>query len=284
MTHGAGFFIREDGPEVVVVRGPGLVALGVTVVAAAQLLPAGPIRALVVVPVMLLLPGWLAWVGVFGRRRPADPVVAVTFAVALGMGALILNGLVVNALGARLSAFSLVAGPGVISCALLAIDRVRGADPSVHVSNARVPELVGQTAAVCCALAIAVAAVAYAADRQPKAASPPFTEVSFAPTFAQRAQPVDVVPGQHVDLPVEVRLHGVSGALYHVVTSVDGARVATTPYTITSPLWKGTVRVTAPSGRCLHQVRIVFEPRGPAPKTESLDTYISVSRGSACGR
>ncbi len=285
MAHGAGFLLRQDEPDVVVVRGPGLVALGVTVVAAAQrLLVAGPIRALVVVPIMLLLPGWLAWVAVFGRRRPADPVVAITFAVALGMGVLIVNGLVVNTIGVRLSAFSLVAGPGVISCALLAIGRVRGADPSVRLSSARVPELTGLTVAVCCALAVAVAAVTYAAERLPNAASPPFTEVSFAPTFAQRQQPLHVVPGQHVDLPIEVRLHGVGRAQYHVVTSVDGARAATTPYTITAPLWKGTVLVIAPSGRCLHQVRIVFEPQGPGAKTESLNTYISISQGPACGR
>lgn len=284
MTHGTGFLLREDGPDVVVVRGPGLVALGVTVVAAAQFLLAGPVRALVVVPIMLLLPGWLAWVAVFGRRRPSDPVVAITFAVVLGMGVLILNGLVVNTIGVRLSAFSLVAGPGVISCVLLAIGRVRGADPSVRVSTARVPELAGPTVAVCCALVVAVAAVTYAADRLPNAASPPFTEVSFAPTFAQRQQPVHVSPGQHVDLPIEVRLHGVDRALYHVVTSVDGARAVTTPYTITAPLWNETVLVTAPSGRCLHRVRIVFEPQGPGAATESLTTYLSVSQGPACGR
>ena len=273
----------DEASDVVVLRGPGLVGLAVAVVVFAQLLPP-PVRAVVVVPLVLLVPGWLAANGLFGRARPADPVVVVTFVIALGMGTLILNGLVVNAIGVRLSEFSLLVGPAVISCALLALAWVRGADLSLRVPIASGPRIVARALVLSCVLGMAVAAVTYAAGRLPAAASPPFAEVSFAATYAQNAQPLRVAPRQVVVLPIEVRLHGLVRVRYRIVTSVDGTRVSEAHYDVTEPLWRGTVRVTSPTGHCLHRVQILFLAQAPAVKRGSLDTYLSVSGGPACRR
>jgi hypothetical protein len=272
-----------DAPDVVRMPGQAVVFAAALIVAFMQLLPAGPARAVVVIPIVLLVPGWAAYVAIFGGARPADVVVGLTFMVALGMGVLIVNGLVLNAVGVRLSETTLVVGPALLACVMLIVARWGGADTSLPIPVAALPRAVVPAIVVCLSLVIGAAAVTYAADRLPSPVSQPFTELSFAPAYASAGQASRVVPGQVVTLPLELRLRGLAHVSYRVRTYLDGAQVGATNASVLAPLWSGAVSVAVPPGRCLHKVRVVFTPVGQArARTESVDTYLSVTTGAAC--
>jgi hypothetical protein len=267
-----------------VLRGPAVAVVAALIVAMAQLLPVGPARALVTIPVVLLVPGWAAYLAVFGRSRPDDRVVGATFTVALGMGVAILSGLVVNTIGWRLSEGTLVFGPAVVALVLFGLAEFRGADTSLRIPATVRPPIASTAIVLCCSLSLGVIAVAYAADRLP-APDPgaPFAELSFAPAFARAAQPLPVAAGEQVLLPLEMRLTGLDHVTYRVFTFVDGARVASRHATVSAPIWEGDVKIAAPHGRCLHQVQIFFVPTNArGVKLVWLDTYLAVTTGSRC--
>jgi hypothetical protein len=263
---------------------PAVLVLAAIIVAVAQWLPAGPPRAIVVVPILLLVPGWSACLAVFGRSRPADVVIELTFAVVLGMSVIILNGLIVNAVGLRLSERSLLVGPGVVACVALVVAWVRGTAATLPIPVAKLGRVGLAVGVLGCSLAIGVGGVVYAADRLPSQASPAFAELSFAQSYVRRAQAPQVPAAHNVSVPVQMRLRGVARAKYNVLTYVDGAQVDVAHVDVAAPLWTKNFVVTAPRGRCLHRVQIIFYPQTRGLEVVSLDTYLSVTSGPACRR
>jgi hypothetical protein len=259
-----------------------LIAAAVTAVASIAL-PAGPLRAVVVVPIVVLLPGWAALHAVFGTKVPTDRVVDGVYVTTFGIGAAIADGLVVNALGIRLSPLSLVTAPFVISLALFAIALARGAQPSLPVPDAPATRKVASRGAMIGAcVAFVVAIVAITGNGLPSPASTPYVETAFAGSFARLDHPLSVQPGASVNFPLKAQVHGMRAPMYRVSTYVDDRLVQRADAGFTASRWTGTTRVVVPSGRCLHRVRIVFSPLDEAAPTTSLDAYLAVSAGRPC--
>lgn len=285
----------------------GLLLLGVI---AYLLLPTGPLRAVLILPTVLWLPG-RSLVVRFGLVRVAG-FWAVPLSVLLSMAVLVLVALMVYAINGHVAFGPVSLWTGVAALLLIAFRGYRRLDwPTVPASAAESapgpeaaravdwrpahPVLAGAICLLGAAASAAVLAAVYHA--LPVQKQPGYLAFAYAPSFAAVTGVVDATAGQQLTVPFTVTASRQNTNGLTVVASLNGSRVAT-PATVsvvdTGPAPRaadgstdahdaqGTASlvVTVPPG-CLSRFTFTLERAGAVLRT--LDLYVTTDRlASAC--
>jgi hypothetical protein len=281
----------------------GLLLLGVL---AYLLLPGGPLRAALVLPTVLWVPGRCLVVRL-GLVRLAG-FWAVPLSVLLSIATLVLTALVVYAVNGRVAFGPMALWTALAALQLIAwrryrrLSRVPEQEPAAEPAHARAAEwrpshpvlsgaglLLGGGAA-----AVVLTAVYHVLPAQKQ---PGYLAFAYAPGFAALSGVVDATAGQRLTVPFTVTAAQQDTNGLTVVASLDGARVAppaevAVVHTGPAPRAadgstdahdaEGAARlaVTVPAG-CLSRFTFTLERAGTALRT--LDLYVTTDRlAGAC--
>jgi len=259
-------------------------ALAALWIVIAQLVPAGPLRAIVALPVLVLVPGWAAFVALFGTARQPESVTKFVFIVSLGLSVEVLDGLVLNSVSLGLGTLPLLLAAGVSSGLFLLVARIRGGNPKLTIAAG--PDT-RRTAARTLAFLTAVGFLALTVTvvgsdlRQPDQRT--FAQLSFAPGSVSGPVPITADPGAKLKLPVEVRLHGLTAQTYQVLVTMDGVISDTEQVTMRAPIWSQTFFVSMPIGNCLHRAQVRLVPTNRSAPVASIDEYFLGHDRKSCG-
>jgi uncharacterized membrane protein len=255
--------LRRDVFDVARTSPPARIFLALNLLALGLVMPQ-PLRAVIVLPLVLLLPGYAVFssLGLAARR---DPVLTAGASVALS---LVIVPLVTLALWA-------VAGevePAQVTIVLAVIvlaPAVVGLQPLV--SRKREP-VVGSPAGLLRILAVftvGVLLVVGLVSFLPGQRNAPFTEAALAGSWAEIDQAVRVQPDQPVSVDVMVTNRTGRDQTYAVEPELAGAtwRGATVDLG-PGQTWTGAVEGTVPAGGCLHRLRVGVRPASGATALE----------------
>lgn len=249
-----------------------LVPLGALALHAGALLPVSPLRALLVVPLALLLPGYALLRALLAPALPGDRVVRLWLACILSLAMYPLLALVLSCCGLRLTTMHVLAGldleHALLATIILArsvwyasrapgdLRRVSRTDwraPVRHLwcSASHVPRLLVPALVLLPVLAGAYALV--------KGTPPsPFSQLSLAGNWAHLAG--SVTPSTLLQVPVVVGNHSGRRRTYRLSADVDGqvrrpTRVLTLP---AGAGWSGQIAGVVPDDGCVHRVRVLL--------------------------
>jgi hypothetical protein len=249
----------------------GLVTLGGLALAVA---PAGPLRAVLLLPVILWVPG-RSVVAALGLARSAGPF-APALAVAMSIVVLITAALGVSLLLGHVPFTMVPLATAAVLLPLNLFERTTTATSTPGLLTAArygVALVVGLTATG--------GALWFADQHLPTVPQAPYLEFSFGAPYAQVAGTIKAKPGDVLQLPVVVSASdpaATSGLA--VTTQIDGQPAPSPASTAINTGRTGEVTVQVPAG-CLHQIRLVLE-RGGNP-LRSVDLYVSAPGGRSCG-
>ena len=261
-----------------------LVMLNVAVVA----LPPAP-RAVVVLPLALLTPGYALLLTLFGRRLPLDAAPLLALAGLLGMAFYPLLALALYVIGLPLRMGSVLGGMDAFFLALTAVAAwrltshsvsrtsgsggTRGLQPS-HAAD-RKPlfpggrRAVDQTRLALWGLGVVVAvvcagvSVAGAARALPSVPAAPYTAFYLSGRWARVDTVVTVAPGRRLVVTVGVANDTGRRQVYRLSPLLDDAHWRS--YTIVVPsgrTWTGAVSGRVPPGACLHRLSLTLYRQG----------------------
>jgi len=270
------------------------------------LLPPGPLRAVLILPTVLWVPGRGLAVR-FGLDRIAG-FWAVPLSVLLSIATLILTALVVYAVNGHVAFGPVALWTGLAALQLLIWRRYRRLEAATATESATAPALaraadwrpahpvaLGAIFVLSTAASAAVLAGVYHA--LPAQKQPGYLAFAYAPGFTALTGVVDAHAGQQLTVPFTVTASRQNTNGLTVVAALDGARVAApAPVSVvdTGPAPRaadgstdahdaqGTARllVTVPSG-CLSRFTFTLEREGIALRT--LDLYVTTDGlASAC--
>lgn len=240
--------------------------------------PAGPARAVFVLPCLFWIPG-RAIAAALGLGAKISGQFVTMLSVLFSCVALILGGLLSNlALGhVPLSTLPLWLSGILLPLNLLERDPVTGLRAALPVVRA---------AALFTVAFVASAALLWGAVvNLPTTRQTGYLSFYLAGSYTKVQGVIQGAPGQTLDIPLAVGGGGnQSTAGLTVATYVDGGRTGTdVPVTSTGPdAGTAQVSVTVPSGApCLHQFRLILE-KG-ASQLRVVDLYVRTGKGKGCG-
>jgi len=222
----------------------------------------GPLRAVVELPLVLLLPGTSILAALRGVG-PARPASDVGLAVVLSFAAWILISLAAFAVGQPLTTTVFIVGSNVVVGVSAVICAVRRAPLTTIVgSDARR----GQVALVLlAAVAVAGCCAAVAIGASDTRAPSPYSEVALAGQWAGVSSVVSVTRGAPVSVDLVVANHTSGTRSYTVVPAMSGARWTVRTVRLDPGMtWRGSVRGTVPVGGCLHRLLVTVNESGAA--------------------
>lgn len=271
-------------------------ALFIVPSAAALLLSAGvfvpqtAIRAVVVFPIALLLPGYAILLLVFGPNRRLDWAPALSLSALLSLAFYALAGLLLNAASIAFSTESVVVVVDVLVAGALTVGLLRSRQPqgsTIHDAwlPAEPPSPVegerginGKRMLALTALTgvLASAALAVALRLEPKPAPPPYAQLYLTGVWSHRSTPVAARSGAtlHVTLGVTNRTHATQ--VYRVEPEVN-ERIAWSGRAVTlapGATWTGSVDGRMPSGGGLHELIITVTREPQVTSVGSLTLWL----------
>jgi len=266
-------------------------------------LPPAP-RAVVVLPLALLTPGYALLLALFGRRLPLDAAPLLALAALLGMAFYPLLALALYVIGLPLRMGSVLGGMDAFVLALTAVAAsrsaprgmsrmtgsggTRGLQPS-HVAD-RKPlfpggrRAVDQTRLALWGLGVVVAvvcagvSVAGAARALPSVPAAPYTAFYLSGRWARVDTVVTVAPGQRLVVTVGVANDTGRCQVYRISPLLDDAHWRA--YTIVVPperTWTGAVSGRMPAGVCLHRLSVTLHQRGSRTPPRPLVLWVRAS-------
>lgn len=235
------------------------------------LVPVTPLRALIVLPLALLLPG-LGVVRALSREAPSDPLPTLALSVLLSAALYPLVGLLLYLFSVHLSTTSILIAANVLvaACAartwmhersLLPAETAKAVRPATgpqtSINRAGLLVVVGTFAAVLGLLAVSVHSL-------PVAASPAYTQFSLAGDQSALHRTMTARPGQHVAVAVEVDNRSHAATTYHLTAQMAGtAAWQTISQTIgAGSAWRGQVQGPRVQSLGLHRMEITLQ-QGP---------------------
>ena len=260
--------------------------LAACVLSVCVLIPQTYVRAAIVFPIAVVLPGYVIVLSAFRPARHFDWVPTLSLAVLLSLAFYPLAGLLLAAVSIAPSAESVVGAVDVLVVAAFVVSACRsprGAlqhralwlpaqppdDPAARGMTA--PRVLVLTVT---ALALAGLGLAAAHGLEPRPAAQPYTAVYLAGPQSHQATPLVASAGAPLRVAVGVANHTQRRQTYRLAPAVDGTRVwpARTVALPPGATWTGTLSGTAPAGRGLHELVVKFttEPRGTAVGTLTL--------------
>lgn len=268
-----------------------LFGVGVAVVTGAQLLPAGVGRAILVLPMLVIVPGLTLLRVILGRSHPDTLTTLGIFSVVLSLALLIADALLLTTLGIKLSTGSLGLGAlvstGVLTCVAMARGLPLLPEPMRQewveiLKQARRISVLGPATAVLVAIVVVVGTVAIVAHRLPGPTSRPYTDLSLGRPVADLGSSLVTAGGTPIAIPVVAQSHREPPGPYTLTASVDGRVVSSQSiHLAASGTWAGNVNVITPGGSGLHRVTITLSETGnvnPAAPDE-LAVYLHSTSG-----
>ncbi|MGA2924696.1 MAG: DUF1616 domain-containing protein [Solirubrobacteraceae bacterium] len=277
--------------------GAAQIALGVALLTAASLLPVAPLRALIVLPLSLLLPGWalLRAVTPAGDRR--DVGLTIGLSALLSIALLVALALAMSAAAVPIATRNLVIGLDVMLAALALVIHARSSQSSAR-SPSGAPAAWQPSApadagpqgssarhrAVVVAIAVAVIGATFAALLAAYRALAPVAAndntwlgLALAGPPAHADAPLNEAPGAQVQLQLTVSNHTRSRQTVRIVVQVDGGVGHATPALVVG---RNAGRVTqvaleVPRGAGLHHVVLTVTDGARVPGA-SVGTWIIV--------
>lgn len=255
--------LPRDILEIARTSPPARIFLALNLLALGLVLPQ-PLRAVVVLPLVLLLPGYAVFsaLGLAARR---DPVLTVGASIALS---LVIVPLVTLALWAVAGDVEPAQVTIVLAVVVLA-PAVVGLQPLV--SRKREPMLgsPGGLLRILAVFTVAVLLVVALVSFLPGQRNAPFTEASLAGSWAEIDHAVVVEPDRPVSVDVQVTNRTGAAQTYAIEPELDGATwTGTTVDLGPGKTWVGSVQGTVPAGGCLHRLRVGVQPASGAAALE----------------
>jgi uncharacterized membrane protein len=242
---------------------PARIFLALNLLALGLVMPQ-PLRAVIVLPLVLLLPGYAVFsaLGLAARR---DPVLTVGTSVALSLVIVPLVTLALWALAGDVEPAQVT----IVLAVIVLAPAVVGLQPLV--SRKREPALgsPGGLLRLLAVFTVAVLLVVGLVTLLPGQRNAPFTEAALAGTWAGVDDAVLVQPDRPVAVDVQVTNRTGRAQTYTVAPELDGADWRGTTVDLgPGETWIGTVEGTVPAGGCLHRLRIGVEPASGATPLE----------------
>jgi hypothetical protein len=214
----------------------------------------GPLRAVVELPLALVLPGAAILAAARGSR-PARPASDIGLAVVFSFAAWILITLVCFIFNQTLTTTAYIVAADALVAASAAVCLRRRTPVATLVgagaSRGRITQLVlfALTAGIC----IGVIAIGTRSGPAPQ----PYTQLTLVGQWANLKSSVAVTPGAKVAVPVSVSNHTGAPQTYLVVPTMRGADWSTrTVELLPGATWRGEVQGTVPRGGCLHRLLV----------------------------
>jgi uncharacterized membrane protein len=238
-------------------------------------MPIPLIRAVMVLPLALCVPGYAFFCAAFGTKRQADTVSTLAISVVLSMALYPLVALGLNTASIRLSTLSVLAAIDILIVLCLAVS-VRRPALAAWLSWPSATSLwSGLRGGVCFASIVAVVLVALVGALRvlPQAQPVPFTQFYLAGRWAHLDREVAVHPSQQLVVSVGITNHTHDTQTYSIAPVMDagpawrGQRVTLAA----GGTWVGTLRGPAPRTAGLNRLAIIMnQGKGPARSTLTL--------------
>lgn len=265
---------------------PGVAAL---VLSASVLIPLTSIRAAVVFPVALLLPGYAILLLAFGSNRRLDPIPALALSTLLSMAFYPLASLGLAAASIALSTRNIVGAVDALVAATLLVSFLRGrrlrglprpaswlpAEPP-HRESERGMDAKRMVVLTAAAVVLAGLAVGLVLHVESKPASLPYTQFYLTGAQSHSSTPPTASGGAPLSLPVGVTNHTHRLQTYRIEPEVDG-RSAWPARSVTLPpggTWTGRVRGRMPADHGLHELIITLTREPQSTPVGSLTVWL----------
>ena len=272
------------------IAGAPLIVSGAALLSASTLLPAGPARTMLVLPLALLLPGWALLIAVTGSGDRRDAGLAIGLSAMLSISLFVLIALAMSAASVPLRARNFVIWLDVVLVVLAMLIHARE-----RVTRSRAEEWPGLAGAArsrvrvsyrSIAVAVAVAALggtfaallqSYSSVRPVEANENPWLGLSLVGPLADTDAALSRTPGERVPLQVEVTNHTRTAHNVQALLQVDGGAWRSAQPQVVGPRASRVeqVELTAPSRPGLHQVVLAIEG-SPGVPGASVGTWMRV--------
>jgi hypothetical protein len=265
---------------------PAVIGAGALVMAGAAWLLPDPLRAVLVVPLALLLPGHALLCAAVGYEGVGELPLRVALTVLLSLAIYPLLALAVHKTGlGDLTRTSVVVSVGAVSVVAALVGRLRFPPTEGWPSSPPLPDglrAAGQGTALAGVAALSLALAVWALpDRTPQR----FVALGFDGTTAQVRGPVATPRGGPATVAVRIRNHDGADRQFVLRAWVDGGPTwpAVRLRVRDSEEWRGRLRgPVLPSG-CLQRLRIRLEPvDGPSVRVRPLKLYFAATDGLPC--
>lgn len=251
------------------------VALALFALALGIYLPS-PLRAAVVLPIALTLPGYALLSGLRSRLMRDDPVATLAGSAIVSISLLSLAALAMYAGGVRVSAENVSHLIVAFVVAMIAISpslRALSPGPADPFALERTASLQGFALPVA-AIAVAIGVVALALGLLPGAPTTRFVDAAFAGPQLRSSSSTLVAPETTRRVLVTVRNRSGSVQTYAIAPSMARGRwYGTTVRLQNGESWSGAVIGRVPAGGCLHRLRIAVRSLARTDADVSLTTW-----------
>jgi uncharacterized membrane protein len=271
-----------------------LLLAGAAIMSAAAFVPVSFLRAVVVLPIALVIPGYAVLTAVFRDKRTLA-VEELALSIIVSMAIYPLLALILYLLSIQLTTVSVVVAVDVLVAVLVSLSVLR------HDREQLMPpwdQLHGVMAGggwraqlrplllIAGAFAIVAAAIGLAFSLAPRKTAAPYTQFYLARSWAKLTTPVRVQPGTPLSVSVAIGNHTEGTQTYRVAPVVDGTS-SWKELRVTVPAagtWVGTVRGTVPSTGCIHHLAIqLYQSRDRHPRYQlSVWTSAHPTSSSSC--
>ena len=238
-------------------------------------LPA-PLRAVVVLPIALTLPGYALLAGLRTRRVGDDPLATLAVSATVSVALLVLAALAMYSAQVRVSA----SGIAHVIVAFVAVMILLA--PSLRMAPATTRgEFALQGVSTFAGLVLpavavgaAVGVVALSLALLPGAAVARFTEMALTGPHAIAAEAELVPPQVTQQVPITLRNRSGGTQVYAIEPIMEHGRwYGTTVRLREGERWTGAVVGRVPAGGCLHRLRITARPLARSDRAVSVTTW-----------
>ena len=239
-------------------------------------LPA-PLRAVVVLPIALTLPGYALLAGLRARRVGDDPLATLAVSAIVSVALLVLAALAMYSAEVRVSAPSVAhLIVAFVAVMILLAPSLRTAPAATRGELAL--QGVGSFAGLvlpAAAIGAAIGVVALSLALLPGAAVARFTDVSLAGPGATATDAARVAPRVTQRVPITLRNRSGGTQVYAIEPAMErGHWYGTTVRLRDGQRWTGAVIGRVPAGGCLHRLRITARPLARSDRAVSVTTWL----------
>jgi len=265
--------LRQIGVEQLVVLG--LAAL----LTIATVMPSGPVRTAVVLPLALFLPGYALSLAIFGNLRDWAATAGISCFLSIAVYAF--DGLLLHALSYRLTTHSIVVTVDAVVIACVATNIATTRHASLQLRPKAVVTRATYVTAFLAVAALAASAAVVTQRALPKPASAPFTEFAFAGRWSHVTTVISPTSSR---LRVALTLHNQTGQkqLYRIAPVLAGRPWASRRVGLEAgERWTGLIEGPVLARPCLQRLRVALDT---SPKVRITTLALEIrGRASACG-
>ncbi|MDB5059712.1 MAG: hypothetical protein JWO59_3184 [Chloroflexi bacterium] len=255
--------------------------------------PVQALRAVIVLPFALLLPGYAMIAVIFGFQERFDVVPTLALSALLSLFSYMFVGLALNAAAIRLSSVSILAGiDALIALSICAaVLRVKaGLPPSqpgtpVNLADPRKTLWTGAPACVMLVtgLSIVTVVVLLTMTLLPQPAGKPYTQFYLTGPWSKTASVITVPATRSLTVTVGINNRTSAAQTYRITPFINGAQSwnERTIALTSGSRWSGSVTGIIPADGCLDRLRINLGIRGRRGALASLIVWVRAAGSQA---